>query len=150
MADVKATGNTTARRAAEILTSKGLGFLVPTAKQKKNLVVAFAKRDMIVYGKAFDIVRLSGRVDLNHLEEIEQHLERITLYEIKSTAKEVGVGFEGYFFGLTAAELLVSQSLKSRFKFIFVNTNTGNHIELSLSQMFARAKGIYPTWSILF
>jgi len=150
MADAKATGNTTARRAAEILTAKGLGFIVPTAKQKKNLGVAFAKRDMIVYGKAFDIVRLSGRVDLDHLEEIEQHLERITLYEIKSTAKEVGVGFEGYFFGLTAAELLVSQSLKSRFKFIFVNTNTGNHIELSLSQMFARAKGIYPTWSILF
>jgi hypothetical protein len=150
MADAKETGNTTARRAAEILTAKGLGFVVPTAKQKKNLVVAFAKRDMIVYGKAFDIVRLSGQVDLDHLEEIERHLERITLYEIKSTAKEVGVGFEGYFFGLTAAELLVSQSLKSRFKFIFVDTNTGNHIELSLSQMFARAKGIYPTWSILF
>ena len=105
---------------------------------------------MIVYGKAFDIVRLSGQVDLNHLEEVERHLERVTLYEIKSTAKEVGADFEGYFFGLTAAELLVSQSLKSRFKFVFVNILTGVHLELSLSQMFARAKGIYPTWSILF
>ena len=150
MADAKKLGNTTARRAAEILAAKGLGFAIPTAKQKKNLVVAFAKRDMIVYGKAFDMVRLSGQVDLNHLEEVERHLERVTLYEIKSTAKEVGTGFEGYFFGLTAAELLVSQSLKSRFKFIFVDINTGNHLELSLSQMFARAKGIYPTWSILF
>ena len=150
MADAKKTGNTTARRAAEILAAKGLGFVIPTAKQKKNLVIAFAKREMIVYGKAFDIVRLSEQVDLNHLEEIEQHLERVTLYEIKSTAKEVGVSFGGYFFGLTAAELLVSQSLKGRFKFIFVNITTGNHLELSLSQMFARAKGIYPTWSILF
>jgi len=97
MADAKKTGNTTAQRAAEILATKGLGFVIPTAKQKKHLVIAFAKRDMIVYGKAFDIVRLSGQVDLNHLEEIEQHLERVTLYEIKSTNKEVGVGFEGYF-----------------------------------------------------
>jgi hypothetical protein len=150
MADAKETGNTTARRAAEILVAKGLGFVIPTAKQKKHLVIAFAKRDMIVYGKAFDIVRLSGQVDLNHLEEVERYLEKITLYEIKSTAKGVRAGFEGHFFGLTAAELLVSQSLRSRFKFVFVNINTGDHLELSLSQMFARAKGIYPTWSILF
>jgi len=150
MADAKKTGNTTAHQAAEILVTKGLGFVIPTAKQKKNLVIAFAKRDMIVYGKAFDIVRLSGQVDLNHLEEVERHLERVTLYEIKSTAKGVRTGFEGHFFGLTAAEILVSQSLRSRFKFVFVNINTGDHLELSLSQMFARAKGIYPTWSILF
>ncbi len=150
VANVKETRNTTARRAAELLTAKGLGFTIPTVKQKKNLVIAFAKRDMIVYGKAFDIVRLSGQVDLNHLEEVERHLERVTLYEIKSTAKGVRAGFEGHFFGLTAAELLVSQSLRSRFKFVFVNINTGDYLELSLSQMFARAKGIYPTWSILF
>lgn len=55
MADAKETGNTTARRAAEILVAKDLEFVMPTAKQKKNLVIAFAKRDMIVYGKAFDI-----------------------------------------------------------------------------------------------
>lgn len=150
MADARKTGQTTARRAAEILAAKSLGFVIPTVKQKKNLVIAFAKRDMIVYGKAFDIVRLAGQIDLDHLEEIERHLERVTLYEIKSTSKEIEAGFKGYFFGLTAAELLVSQSLKSQFKFVFVNINTGNHLELSLSQMFARAKGIYPTWSILF
>jgi hypothetical protein len=115
MADAKKTGNTTARRAAEILAAKGLGFVIPTVKQKRNLVVAFAKRDMIVYGKAFDIVRLVGEMDLDHLEKIEQHLERITLYEIKSTSKGIDAGFKGHFFGLTAAEVLVSQSLKSRF-----------------------------------
>lgn len=31
-----------------LLAARGIGSLVPTAKQKKNLVVAFAKRDMIV------------------------------------------------------------------------------------------------------
>ena len=150
VAGAKPTRNSTARRAAIVLVKKDLGFVIPTAKQKKNLVVAFAKRDMIVYGKAFDIVRLSGQVDLDDLEQVERHLDRLALYEIKSTAKEVGSDLKGYFFAVTAAELLVSQSLKSRFKFVFVNVNTGDHLELSLSQMFARAKGIYPTWSILF
>jgi hypothetical protein len=150
MAPAKPTGNITARRAAEILVGKGLGFAIPTAKQKKNLVVAFAKRDMIVYGKAFDIVRLIGQVDLNDLGEVERHLKQLTLYEVKSTVKECGDDFNGHFFSLTAAEILVSQSLREQFKFVFVNVHTGNHLELTLSQMFARAKGIYPGWSISF
>lgn len=150
IAEAPTTRNTTARRAAELLVQKGLGYVIPSAKQKRNLAVAFIKRDMIVYGKAFDIVRLSSDVDLDDLTDIERHLEQVTLYEIKSTAKGARREFEGHFFGLTAVELLVSQSLKSRFRFIFVNVNTGDYLELTLSQMFARAKGIYPTWSILF
>ncbi len=150
IADPPPRRNTTARRAAEILVRKDLGYVIPTGKQKKNLAVAFVKQDMIVYGKAFDIVRLSAPVDLNDIAEIEQHLANITLYEIKSTSKGVRREFEGHFFSLTAAEILVSQSLKAQFKFVFVNINTGEHLELTLSQMFARAKGIYPGWSICF
>jgi hypothetical protein len=150
MVGARQTGNATARRAAEILVSKGLGFTIPTAKQKKNLVVAFAKRDMIVYGKAFDVVRLAARVDLNDLEDVERHLEQLTLYEIKSTVKEHGDDFKGHFFSLTAAEILVSQSLREQFRFVFVSTRTKSHLELTLSEMFARAKGIYPGWSISF
>ncbi len=144
------TRNTTARRAAEILVEKNLGYVIPTARQKKNLTVAFVNRGMIVYGKAFDIVRLSSHVDLNDIGEIERHLERVTLYEIKSTAKGVRSNFDGHFFSLSGAEVLVSQSLKGQFKFVFVNVNTGEHLELSLSQMFARAKGMYSSWSISF
>jgi hypothetical protein len=150
MTQARTSRNSTARRAAEIMVAKGLGYLIPSARQKRNLVVAFAERNMVVYGKAFDVVRLAGRVDLDCLEEIRRSLEKITLYEIKSTAKGVGRDFAGYFFAVTAAELLVSQSLRDRFKFIFVDTRTKNHLELNLSQMFARAKGIYPTWSVLF
>ena len=146
----KTSGHATAHKAAEILVGKSLGFAIPSPKQKKNLVVAFAKRDMIVYGKAFDVIRLSGQVDLNDLGEVERHLGEVTLYEIKSTAKECRADFKGYFLSLTAAEVLVSQSLKDQFKFVFVNIQTGNHLELTLSEMFARARGIYPSWSIFF
>jgi hypothetical protein len=99
------SGSATAGKAALLLVSQGLGYLIPTAKQKKNLVVAFAKRDRIVYGKAFDVVRLSEPVNLSSLEDVEANLSKITVCEIKSTQKDVAADFRGYFFALTAAEV---------------------------------------------
>src|SRR5262245_19750183 len=118
------SGSATAGKAALLLVGMGLGYLIPTAKQKKNLVIAFAKRDMIVYGKAFDVVRLTAPVNLDSLEDVEANLSCVLLCEIKSTKKAVKSDFRGYFFGLTAAEVLVAQSLKDQFRFIFVNTIT--------------------------
>jgi hypothetical protein len=82
------TGNATARRAAQILVEKQAGFALPTPKQKKNIVVAFVKRDMIVYGRAFDIVKLLAPVNLDDLAEVEAKINKIQLFEIKSTNKE--------------------------------------------------------------
>jgi hypothetical protein len=89
-------------------------------------------------------------VDLDDLAVVEKHLAQITVFEIKSTRKKLRSDFSGYFFGLTAAEVLVAQSLKKQFGFVLVNTGTREHLEISLSEIFARAKGIYPTWSICF
>jgi hypothetical protein len=112
--------------------------------------VAFAKKGKVVYGKAFDILRLTGSLDLDDLPALESNLDKVTVFEIKSTKKKLPAGFSGYFFALTAAEVLVAQSLKSQFKFVLVNTATGQHLEMDLNEIFARAKGIYPTWSICF
>ncbi|MDA1048986.1 MAG: hypothetical protein O3C40_00700 [Planctomycetota bacterium] len=147
---MKKSGNTTANLAVQILIQKQLGFILPTAKQKRNLVVAFAKRNMIVYGKAFDILRLTRPIDLDLLEDVEAQLDAITVYEIKSTKQDFNEAFDGYFFGLTAADILVSQSLKQRFKFVFVNIQSGSHLEMTLPEIFAKARGIYATWSISF
>lgn len=144
------SGQKTANVAVAILVAKKAGFILPTGKQRQNLLVAFAKKGKVVYGKAFDVVKLSGSVDLNDLAEVEKHLAQITVFEIKSTRKKLRPDFSGYFFGLTAAEVLVAQSLKKQFGFVLVNTGTREHIEMSLSEIFARAKGIYPTWSICF
>jgi len=144
------SGQRTAKKACEILSGKGLGFVVPTAKQKLNLLVAFAKRGKVVYGKAFDIVKLSANVNLSDLSETEKELSHITIYEIKSTKKSLGTDFGKFFFALTGAEILVAQSLRKQFRFVLVNTVTGEHLEISLSEIFARAKGIYPTWSVCF
>jgi len=144
------SGSATAGKAALLLVEKRLGYKILTAKQKKNIVVAFAKRDKIVYGKAFDVVHLSQPIDLDSLEDVEENLGKILVCEIKSTKKDVSADFRGYFFALTAAEVLVAQSLKTQFRFIFVNTVSGAHMELQLNEVFARARGIYPTWSISF
>jgi hypothetical protein len=144
------SGQKTAKAAAGILVAKKAGFIIPTGNQRQNLVVAFAKRGKVVYGKAFDVVKLSAPVELANLAEVENHLEKITVFEIKSTRKKLKADFSGYFFALTAAEVLVAQSLKKQFGFVLVNTGTGEHLEISLSEIFARAKGIYPTWSICF
>lgn len=136
--------------AAKILVAKKDGFIVPNAKQKQNLLVAFAKKGKVVYGKAFDIVKLSSFVDLNDLADLEKNLQKVTIFEIKSTKKKLRADFSTYFFALTAAEVLVAQSLRKQFKFMLVNTTTGEHLEMDLADIFARAKGIYPTWSISF
>ena len=78
-------------------------------------------------------------------------IDSITLIEIKSTSKEnIDSSFSGYFFGLTTAELLVAQNLGDKYRFIFVKTLTGESMELKLNEIFAKAKGLYPQWSISF
>ena len=122
---------------------------MPTARQKLNLLIAFAKKGKVVYGRAFDILKLSGSVALDDLEDVEANLSKITVYEIKSTRKKLNSDFSNYFFSLTGAEVLVAQSLKKQFKFALVNTSTREHLELDLAQLFGRARGIYPGWSLM-
>src|SRR6266571_6907162 len=130
------SGQKTAKAAAAILVAKKTGFIIPTGKQRQNLLVAFAKRGKVVYGKTFDMAKLSEPVELSNLAEVEKHLEQITVFEIKSTRKKLQSDFSGYFFGLSAAEILVAQSLKKQFGFVLVNIGTGEHLEITLSKIF--------------
>jgi len=142
----------TARAAVQILLNKKAGFIDPKKQERLNILVAFAKKNKVVYGRAFDVIKISGKMfDLKNPEEVEKNLSRIIVYEIKSTSKkDLKKDFRKYFFGLTTAELLVAQNLKSNFKFIFVNIKTKESLELTLKGVFKRARGIYPVWSIQF
>jgi hypothetical protein len=141
----------TAKRAAELLAQQNPLIRIPTKKEKTNLLIAFAQKNKVIYGNAFDAVRLGKDIDLNDIESVVNNLQHITLLEVKSTKKEnIDDSFSGYFFGLTTAELLVAQNLGDRYRFIFVNTVTDHTLELKLNELFAKAKGIYPQWSISF
>jgi hypothetical protein len=143
----------TASKAVKILTSLNQGFREPNKTERINLLVAFAKKNKVLYGKAFDVIKITGgkSIDLENLSEVEKNLGFITVCEIKSTnKKEITKDFNRYFFGLTTAELLVAQSLRNQFQFVFVNINTEEFIEMTLKEIFGKAKGIYPVWSIQF
>lgn len=147
------SGSSTAKLAMRMLTEGDPAFNEPTRAQRRNLAMAFAARDRIVYGRAFDAVRLieGPPIDLDDLAAVESGLDRLLLYEIKSTnRKNLGNDFKGYFFALTAAELLVAQSLRDQFRFLLIHTLTGHRLELDLEGVFKRARSIYPSWSVLF
>lgn len=147
--DAVQTGQRTAKIAAEILREKG--FIVPTAAQREALLIAFVRAGYVIYGKAFDVVKCKVPVDLASSDEVLKHIEAVRLFEIKSTNKAtVKPDFRGCFFSLSTAELLVAQNLSTHYGFVFVNTRTREHKELTLLDLFKRARGIYPTWSIQF
>ncbi len=145
------SGQQTAKAAATLLLELDAGFRLPTPKEREAILVAFVLEGFVVYGKAFDIVKLARTIKLDDVADVRRHIDALTLYEIKSTNKEgVTPEFERYFFSLSTAELLVAQNLGPRYRFAFVNVRTRTHIELTLREVFAKAKGIYPTWSIQF
>lgn len=141
----------TAKKAVEVLVAKNEGFHEPTRAERDALLVGFAMHRKVLYGAAFDIIRLSRPVDLKDPAAISANMDAITIYEIKSTNRnKMSPDFKGYFFNLTTAELLVAQSLGTQFRFAFVNVLTKDYADLTLNELFGKAKAIYPAWHIKF
>lgn len=150
---VGVSGSSTSKKAIAMLTQGDPAFLAPTKAQRRNIAMAFAAEDKVIYGRAFDAVRVDPKheVDLDDLESVTSNLSWIVLYEVKSTnRKNLAEDFKGYFFALTTAELLVAQSLGFQFRFLLIHTLTGHRLELSLQDLYKRAQKIYPSWSVLF
>jgi hypothetical protein len=147
------TSSATAKTALNMLVQGDSAFIAPSKSQRRNLAMAFAAEDKVVYGRAFDAVRIvdGSSVDLNDLDSVRANVSDLVLYEIKSTGRtDVAENFDNYFFALTTAELLVAQSLGAQFRFLFIHTLTGHRLELSLTDLYKKAKAIYPGWSIRF
>jgi hypothetical protein len=124
---------------------------IPNRKERDALLVGFAMHRRVLYGAAFDVVRLSGPIELADAEAIASGIDRITICEIKSTNRPaLKSDLKGYFFNITAAELLTAQSLGAQYRFLFVNSIKGEHVEMSLNEIFGRARAMYPAWHIRF
>lgn len=148
---VHMTSNKVTAAAARALLCKGdPQFRVLTGPQKTKIVVAFARRGMVVYGQAFDLVHCDPQANLVDDTDMARVLPSLRLYEVKSSSRTLKPGFAGYFFSFSTAELLVAQSLGENFRFAFVNIHSGEVLDLSLREVFARARAIYPSWSIKF
>ncbi|WP_249276586.1 hypothetical protein [Sphingomonas baiyangensis] len=113
------------------------------------MLVGFAKHRKVLYGAAFDVIRLEREIDLLDADAIAADIGAITICDIKSTNRTViASDLKGYFFNITAAELLTAQSVGERYRFVFVNTVSGEHQEMMLNEIFGRARAMYPAWHI--
>ena len=127
------------------------GYVQPTSEQRKNLCVCFAETGGVLYGRAFDVVKVPAECNLNDRASITTHIAQIVCAEVKSTnRKSINAEFDGYFFDLTNAELLVAQSLGKQFCFVFMNVITGAVKEMTLQQVFAKARKTYPKMAVAF
>jgi hypothetical protein len=151
--EIKLGGTTqaTAKEAAAVLLSLNKGFCIPNKTQRRNLLIAFAEKGFVLYGKAFDMVRCDMGINYDDIDEIRKNMNKLVIYEIKSTNKKsVKPNFSGYFFSISTAELLTAQNLGERYRFAFVNTLSKTYVDMSLKDIFIKARGIYPTWSVQF
>ncbi len=141
----------TAKKAIELLCSLDPSFRSPSKHERAAIAAAFAMRQRVVYGAAFDLVKSPREVNWIDPVSIADLLDEIVLYEVNSTNKhKTREDFSGYFFDLTTAELLVAQSLGSQYRVAFVSIFTSTWIDLSLSEVFANARKIYPKLAVLF
>lgn len=144
-------GQRTARRAVGILLAHDPRYHCPSGPERKALLVGYAMVGKTLYGQAYDVVRLDQAIDLTDPAAIAASINAITICEIKSTNQpRISSDLKGYMFNITAAEHLTAQSVGARYRFLFVSTVTGDHEEMSLNEVFARSKAMYPAWHIRF
>ena len=144
-------GHRAARAAVDMLVATDQRYCWPSRAERDALLVGFAKCRMTLSGSAFDAVRCDTPIDLGDPDAIATNLDAITICEVKSSNRPgLKQGRIGYFFNITAAELLTAQSLGDRYRFLFLNIVTGEHTEMALGEVFGRARGLYPAWHVRF
>ena len=132
--------NQSAERIAINTLLKNPKFKELTAKEKNTLFVAYARKNKVVHKRAFDLIRISAKIDFSSEVSIMENIENITFIEVKSTKMSKDVNFSGQFFGLTMREMIMGQTYKNNYQFIFVDVTNGNTLEMDLKKLYSRMK----------
>ena len=137
---MSASRNQSAERIAINTLLKNPKFKELTAKEKNTLFVAYARKNKVVHKRAFDLIRISAKIDFSSEASIMENIENITFIEVKSTKMSKDVNFSGQFFGLTMREMIMGQTYKNNYQFIFVDITNGNTLEMDLKKLYSRMK----------
>tara|TARA_Y100001949_G_C15684077_1_gene199461 strand:- start:48 stop:497 length:450 start_codon:yes stop_codon:yes gene_type:complete len=132
--------NQSAERIAINTLLKNPKFKELTAKEKNTLFVAYARKNKVVHKRAFDLIRISAKIDFSSEASIMENIENITFIEVKSTKMSKDVNFSGQFFGLTMREMIMGQTYKNKYQFIFVDVTSENTLEMDLKKLYSRMK----------
>ena len=111
-----------------------------TAEEKNTLLVAYARKKKVVHKKAFDLIRISGKIDFSSESSIMKNIKNITFIEVKATKNAKDAKFSGQFFGLTMREMIMGQTYKNKYQFIFVDVTSENTLEMDLKKLYSRMK----------
>ena len=126
--------------------SKGYFKLFPT--ERKNILIAFAKKNKAVHSQAYDLIHTKSEIDFSDIRDIERKIEDITFIEVKSTDdKDRDAKFTGHFFGVSVNEMIMAQGHVKQYKFVFVNVIHGYKLEMDLPMFFTRIKQQWHTFS---
>ena len=107
----KSSRQQTAKNAAKILVDKGIGFVIPTPKQKRILLIEFARRNLVVYGKAFDILKATEPINLDDQTTSAKHLDAVVLTRSnQQTSKKLALISKSTFLLLRQQKLCAEQS----------------------------------------
>ncbi len=74
------SGQKTAKKAVEFFVAEH-GYIAPTKQLRRHVAMAFAGKGKVVYGQAFDAVRVldGGEVDFEDLSSVEANLSNLVL-----------------------------------------------------------------------
>ncbi len=130
-----------AEKGKNILLKKS-GYFDLTNVQKSNLMVAFAKKGKALHKKAFDLVYTDSKINFSDEDDVRKKLDKITLIEIKATNRDLDKSFSKYWFGITMRELILGQSLRKQYKFVFINITSNQILELDISGVLGKLKNL--------
>ena len=137
---MSASRNQSAERIAINTLLKNPKFKELTAKEKNTLFVAYARKNKVVHKRAFDLIRISAKIDFSSESSIMKNIENITFIEVKATKNAKDAKFSGQFFGLTMREMIMGQTYKNKYQFIFVDVTSENTLEMDLKKLYSRMK----------
>ena len=137
------SGKKQEKEADRYLRSKG--FIRPRGKQKKNIVTAFARAGFNLKSRAFDLVEDYVSEWWDDVDKLEEKVEWIRLYELKSASATretpIKTNWEGLGFTYSSNEDHNWKELgDDLYKFVFVDCLRQRHIILNKSDWLDNAR----------
>jgi hypothetical protein len=120
----------------------------PIGKHLANLMQVFMERGFDIKRTSFDAIDLGGQdVDFGDIEAIRAAFSTLIFVEIKTANQSrVTSGFGGFFFAVTEAEMHAAEQLGNQHVVALFNSQTGEVLITSVSDLFTRARS--RTWQV--
>lgn len=111
------SNNLTEKAAVDYVMGQEDCFWLPSASSRKLILAELGLSASL--SRAFDLVQVSERIVTDGQFTLE-HIDAITLVELKTTRKRLPDMPRGFFFGATQNEFDLAEALGDRYKFCFV------------------------------